>query len=117
MGIAESAVDREIVYFCKLYGFKTWRNQVIKGWYRPRKGVREYWITQGTPGLADRSILLNDGKTLYVETKRPSGGMQSQTQKDFESDCVIRNVPYIIARSWNDVSKFLIENKYLTEEV
>lgn len=107
MGHKENAVDREIIKFLNDNGIPNWRNQVIEGWYRPNKKVKEYWIKQGTDGLSDRSALLPDGRTLYIEEKRKLGGKQEKTQIDFERECIKRNVPYVLARSAKDVSNYL----------
>ena len=107
MGYKENAVDKEIIKFLNDNRMVNWRNQVLKGWYRPKKTVKEYWIEQGTDGLADRAALLPDGRTLYIEAKRKSGGRQEKTQIDFERECIKRNVPYVLVRSAKEVSDYL----------
>jgi len=104
--LKESATSKEIKEYLDLNQLINWRNNVLTGFFRPSKKVKEYWIISGTPGLSDRSCLLPNGQTIYIEVKKPSGGKQLETQKDFEKDCIKNNVPYIIARSSKDVSDF-----------
>lgn len=112
MGKAENKVYAECELLCKLNGLIHWRNQVLNGFYRPNKKVKEYWIRQGIKGLADMAILLPNGKTLYCETKK-KGGKQRESQKDFERDCIKLDVPYIVVDHWQDLSEWLDINGFL----
>ena len=102
----ESQIQKAIKDGLVSLGYTVWRNNVLNGFFTPKKGIRAYWITTGVNGLSDLSMLLPDGKTLYIEIKT-NKGKQLDTQRDFETVCIKNNVPYIIARSIQDILDFL----------
>ena len=59
----EKDIERKLVALVKKYG-----------------GRCEKLVNVGCKGFPDRTILLPNGKTIYVETKRPKGGRYSAMQ-------------------------------------
>lgn len=57
-------------------------------------------------GVADLQVLLNNGKSLFLEVKTEKG-KQQQTQKDFEERCKELGHNYHIVRSIEDVINVL----------
>jgi hypothetical protein len=78
-----------------------------------RAQVKEYLELQGWfvfyhlqglgsyPGLPDLQAVKN-GRTLYIEIKRP-GGRQSEKQKKFQHNLEAAGAKYIIARGIEDI--------------
>jgi Holliday junction resolvase len=58
-------------------------------------------------GISDL-IAIKDGIIIFIECKTEKG-KQSQYQLKFESNITINGGNYIVARSWEDVSKFIKE--------
>jgi len=110
MGQAENNISKQIVDYLELLinngiVIRYWRSQVLRGFFRPNKKAKEYWIIQGTPGLSDHSVLLCDGKTLYCESKTKRG-VHLETQKQFKEDCFVAGAPYVKVRSAKELSDF-----------
>lgn len=103
---SESEVTRDCVELLRLNHIIHWRNQSGSGQFKNYKSPKSHHIRMGTPGLADWSVLLVDGKTLYLELKK-TGGKQSQDQIDFEADCIRLGVPYLVADCWQTLAEFL----------
>lgn len=112
MGNAENLVGNQCCKYAEMLGLKVWRNQVLQGWYRPTKHVKEYYIRTGTPGLADYALLTPNGKTIYFEAKKKKG-KQQDSQKEFQAECKRFNVPYILADSFDSFKKQL--DQYIME--
>lgn len=56
------------------------------------------------PGWADIQILLPDGRTGYIELKRPEGrAVVSPAQGEFAATCAAFGAPYALCRSVDDV--------------
>jgi len=69
----------------------------IKGWFN-------FPLTAGMgsyPGLPDR-IAIKNGRTLYIEVKRP-GGKQSVNQMTFQSDIWAKGGHYILVKCLDDM--------------
>jgi len=60
-------------------------------------------------GVADITLMINGGITIYLEIKTEKG-KQSKSQKEFEEICKKRGFPYYVVRSIEDVK--LILKKY-----
>jgi hypothetical protein len=101
MGKGETAIDNEIEDVIDKWHLKHWRNQVFSG------RVKNGWLNTGTPGLPDRSVMLWDGKTLYIEVKRP-GKELSIDQIDFRDHCKKIKAPWMLAESADDVHRYLL---------
>jgi hypothetical protein len=100
MGIGETSIDNAIEQVLDAWNLKHWRNQVFKG------RVKNGWLETGIPGLPDRSAILPDGKTLYIEVKQPGESLRKD-QEDFRDYCLERNVPWLLAESAEDVNNYL----------
>lgn len=107
--VKESQVSKDCKELLDLNGLPNWRNNVLKGWFRAYNEPpgKERAVDTGTAGLSDRSTILPDGRTLYIETKRPKGEKQSQEQIGFEKMCIDNNAPYICVRSWLELAEYL----------
>jgi hypothetical protein len=70
----------------------------------------KYWIKlckEGTPDLY-AIVKHNGGKLIFIETKSPDGGYQSQDQKKFEDMLKgLDNVHYILVSSLSEVIKYI----------
>lgn len=106
--IKESQVVRVCIDLLKLKRIIHWRNNVLNGRFKGVGEQKTRHVINGTKGLADWAFLLNDnsGRTVYLEIKAP-GKKQSQDQKDFQTDCDRRNVPYYCIDNVNDLIEIL----------
>ena len=86
-----------------------WRNNVLHGLFRGFKEKALRAVQTGTKGMGDISFVMTDGsgRTAFVETKRPVGGVQSQDQKDFEAMCIKYGIPYFIVSYIVDLEEIL----------
>lgn len=119
MGKPENMISKQITDYLDLLKttgivVKYWRNQVLKGLFRPNKKIKEYWINQGIPGLSDYSVILCDGMTLYLEAKTKKG-KHLETQKQFQAECKSVGTPYVKAKSADEVSDYLAGYFHLTK--
>jgi hypothetical protein len=108
VGLAENAVTLEIISLLDLYHLPWMRNRV-------NEKSRKYnckspgYIDCGIP---DTSVLLPDGKTLYIEVKVKNKitGMTTslnENQIKFKNICLANNTPYLIATGADDVKRYL----------
>lgn len=69
-------------------------------------------INIGLPGEADLTLFAKGGKTVFVEVKTPTG-RQSKQQKAFQKRVEELGFEYMIARSLEDIKKFVegVENE------
>ena len=73
----------------------------IKGWFN-------FPLTAGMgsyPGLPDR-IAVKNGRTLYIEIKRP-GGKQSDHQREFQHNIWLKGGQYFIVYCLEDMIKVI----------
>lgn len=113
--VKENQVEKETIELLILNKIPTWKNAVLHGLFRAfdEKPGNERPVKTGTSGLADRSALLPNGKTLYWEAKRTIGGVQSKDQIEFEALCNEFNAPYLIVSHWMDMAEYLDALGYL----
>jgi len=90
----EAQVQREIVNALKLAGCEVYP-----------VGQRDARKTQ-RPGVPDL-IVFAKGRLAFVECKRPVGGRQSDAQLNFQTECDIAGVDYVLARGVSDVVHLL----------
>jgi len=114
MGSKETPIQKDCMDLLKMNGIVHWRQQVLFGFFRPNKNCREYYVRQGTKGLADIGALLPNGNgSLYCEVKQPSG-KQSEDQKAFEKVVIKSGGHYIVVYSWVDLAEYLYALGLLT---
>ena len=61
------------------------------------------------PGLPDR-IAVKDGKVLFIEIKKPSGGVQSAYQKEFQRQIEAHGGEYLLIHNLDELINCLREN-------
>jgi len=107
--VKENPVARDCKQLLKINGIEHWRVNVLHGKFQGFKEKTWRVIKTGIKGHSDMVFPLHDGsgKTCYIETKRPVGGVQSQDQKDFEAMCIKWDMPYYIVSSWLDLAEIL----------
>ena len=70
----------------------------FKGWF-------VFHLLQGLgcyPGLTDM-VAIKDGKVLFIECKRPVGGIHRKPQKEFKADVERAGGEYILAECLEDL--------------
>lgn len=68
--------------------------------------TRRRFIRYGSPGLPDVMVMLAGGRVGFCEVKTARGRL-SPDQVAFRRDCLERQVPHCVARSWADVAVWL----------
>ena len=64
------------------------------------------WVCPGWAGVPDRMILLPGGHVIFVETKRPKGGVLSSRQKWWGKKLQGLGFPYWAVWSWGNLAEF-----------
>jgi hypothetical protein len=107
--IKESPVSKACRKVLKKNHIPHWRNNVLHGLFRGFKEKSLRAVITGTRGMGDISFVMTDGsgRTAYLETKRPVGGVQSDDQKDFEAMCIKWGCPYYMVSSECDLIEIL----------
>ena len=67
-------------------------------------------IVVGIPGEADLTLFQNGGKTVFIETKTPTG-RQSKKQKHFQAVVERMGYDYMVMRSVDDARRYIEEVK------
>ncbi len=62
-----------------------------------------------TAGVADLTILCRDGRVLFLEFKRAKGGVQSESQRDFEKYVVECGHNYLLCHGFDNAKAKLLE--------
>ena len=66
---------------------------------------------RGAPaGFPDLVLLTATAGVVFVECKAP-GGRLSAAQVAFREQCVARDIPYVVAESWDDVAPWVATRK------
>lgn len=68
--------------------------------------ARSRFIRYGSPGLPDILVLLGAGRVGFIEVKAPRGKLSAE-QVAFRRDCLERQIPHCVAKSWADVAEWL----------
>ena len=97
------AIERMLLRRTDIYA---WRNNT--GAYRPKEGPRRF-IRYGHPGSADFIGVTRGGKFIALEAKRPGGGEQSESQKEFEAKVLAQGGIYAIVRSVDEAMQVIDE--------
>jgi len=75
----------------------------IVGWATSNGGVALKLKIDGVRGFPDRTILMPGGIVLFVEVKKPKGGVVSQQQKDWVRRLTALGFLCIVATSLEQV--------------
>ena len=76
----------------------------LKGWYV----MRHQQSLGSLKGMSDLTAI-KEGNTIYIEVKTPRG-VQSKYQKEFQREIELHGGTYLLAKSVEDIRKFLIKN-------
>lgn len=108
MGKEENKVKTDIEEMLLKLGFDPisfWRNQTFEGTINGRRSQ------SGKSGLTDISLVLADGRTLYIEVKRPDEKSAfdrlNTDQLKFAAFCVKNNVPFVAVQSASELFDYL----------
>ena len=101
---SESEIQRQILDWLKIKDIYAWRNNTgaMSG---SHKGKR-WFVRFGCAGMSDILGLLNTGKFLAIEVKRP-GGKLTPAQEGYLAAIRARQGVAIVARSLEDVTAIL----------
>ena len=66
-------------------------------------------ILESRRGFPDRTVITREGKTAYIEFKRPGGGTVSRQQADWADDLQRRGAPYLLTDSADAAISFIEE--------
>lgn len=101
MPILEKEIQLSICDYLSYKKVFFWRQNTQpvfdKGHFR---AMPKYSLT----GVPDIIVIGRDGKFIGLEVKRP-GGKQSDTQLEFQKNCIINNAGYYVVTSIDDVQK------------
>ena len=97
----EQIIQKQILDYLRLQGFFAWKNN-NQGIYDE---ARNCWRTIETKGIADITAVRN-GVVLFCEVKTDIG-IQSESQKQFEESLKDHGGIYVLARSLDDIIKWL----------
>ena len=64
------------------------------------------WVCPGWAGVPDRTVLLPGGRVIFVETKRPIGGVLSARQKWWRRELQRLGFDYYVVWNWEDLGCF-----------
>jgi hypothetical protein len=104
----EADVIRAVDQWLTLKRIPHWR--INSGALKTQRGQLVHF---GAKGMADFYAIGNEGKSIWIECKRPSGGVLSAHQKEF-LDCVNRHAGVgIVTRSVDELEKQLKEAQVL----
>jgi hypothetical protein len=80
--------------------------QTLVKMVRKRGGLCLKWVCPGWAGVPDRIVLLPGGKIIFVELKRPSGGVLSDRQKWWAKKLIDMDFSHWLIWSFEDLSLF-----------
>ena len=69
------------------------------------------WVCPGWSGVPDRLVLLPGGRIVFVETKRPKGGVLSDLQKWWAKELVRLGFKY--GQVWDEDDLAIFKAMYL----
>jgi len=83
--VRENPVMNVVKNFLEIHRIPYWR--LNSGAYKTPKG---HYVRYGAKGMSDIYAIGKDGISIWIECKRPVGGVLSEPQKNF-LDCINRN--------------------------
>lgn len=109
-GLSEAAVQQSIVELCAIFRLPCLR--MPAGIYRSMDSKR---VANGVPaGIPDLCVICPDGKTLWIEVKKP-GGKLSKVQRACHEEYARLGHEVLVARSSADVEKALVKKGAIAE--
>ena len=105
--LLEKSVKTECLEYLRLMGIYAWNN--------PSGAVKvgdNRFMSFGKKGAADIIGILKDGRFLAVECKSDKGRL-SEAQERFLNKVKDMGGLAVVARSFKDIEKVLIENRYI----
>src|SRR6185437_13127056 len=105
----EAQVQREIVNALKLAGWSVWRIGQRDARKTQDPGVPDLYAMRSAAWRATQTAYLSvhGAGHVFIEVKRPVGGVQSPEQREFQSLAKMCGQPYILARSVDDIKELL----------
>jgi len=106
---SEASVQREIVNALKLAGWSVWRIGQRDARKTQDPGVPDLYAMRSAAWRATQTAYLSvhGAGHVFIEVKRPVGGVQSPEQREFQSLAKMCGQPYILARSVDDIKELL----------
>lgn len=95
--VLEATVQQAAIKLLHMHGWKTWRI----GQYNAER-------TQDD-GPSDVIAMKPGAGVLFVECKRPVGGVQSPAQVEFEAACRAAGVPYLLVSQMEHLRSHLLD--------
>ena len=74
---------------------------------RHHGGLCLKWVCPGWAGVPDRIVLLPGGRIIFVELKRPKGGVLSSRQKWWAKKLIDLGFPHWVVWDFEDLGLFV----------
>lgn len=81
-----------------------WRQNTV-GLYDPTRGTFRSMPKYGMIGVPDIIVIHRGGSVTFIECKTKKGKL-SEGQEHFQKMCHVMDIPYLVARSVDDVVAF-----------
>lgn len=83
--------------------------RALVGMVKRHKGLCLKWVCPGFAGVPDRIILLPGARIIFVETKRPKGGVYSALQDKWRDWITELGFPYYRIKDHQELAAFKAE--------
>lgn len=111
----ERAVMKNVRLWCGQHDIVCFRVNVGKVRVLRDDGTLD-WFDTGLPkGFPDLLALGHNGRSYFIETKKPKNAYQRKEQKDFQAMAEARGFIYILARSEEDVAKIILKEENIND--
>lgn len=80
--------------------------QTLVNMVRKHGGLCLKWVCPGWAGVPDRIVLMPGGRVVFVETKRPKGGVLSNRQKWWGKKLVDLGFQYWVIWDFEELGLF-----------
>lgn len=81
----------------------------LRDMVKARRGWCLKWVCPGNSGVPDRIILLPGARIIFVETKRPKGGVYSALQDKWRDWITELGFPYYRIKDHQELAAFKAE--------